>query len=43
MLGAELNSSHNLDYYLSLMSGARHAIESNALDDYVNGVYAGRG
>ena len=41
ILGAELNSIHNLHYYMSLMAGAREAIESEDLDAYINQVYAG--
>ena len=41
ILGAELNSIHNLHYYMSLMAGARDAIESHRLDDYISQVYAG--
>ena len=41
ILGAELNSIHNLHYYMSLMAGARDAIESQRLDDYISQVYAG--
>ncbi len=43
MLGAELNSIHNLHYYLSLMFGARQAIAGGTLDDYIDGVYGGWG
>ncbi len=39
ILGAELNSIHNLHYYMALMAGARAAIESNSLDDYIDRVY----
>ncbi len=41
MLGPQLNSIHNVHYYLSLMAGLRDAIESSSLDDFINEVYAG--
>ncbi len=36
MLGAQLNTLHNLSYYQRLMSGMRKAIELGRLDDYVD-------
>jgi queuine tRNA-ribosyltransferase len=36
MLGAQLNTIHNLYYYQSLMAGLRSAIESNKLADFVD-------
>jgi len=39
ILGAELNTTHNLYYYLSLMEGLRSAIENKALDDHIGEVY----
>ncbi len=39
MLGAELNTIHNLHYYLALMDGLRTAIENGRLDDHIAGVY----
>lgn len=41
ILGAVLNSIHNVHYYLSIMSGLREAIEQENLDEYITGVYAG--
>ena len=35
ILGAELNTIHNLHYYLVLMAGLRDAIENNRLDDHI--------
>jgi queuine tRNA-ribosyltransferase len=43
MLGAQLNTIHNLRYYQRLMADLRQAIEVNQLDEYVNGFYALRG
>ena len=39
ILGAELNTIHNLHYYLSLMEGLRGAIEKQALDAHIGGLY----
>ena len=39
ILGSELNTIHNLHYYLSLMEGLRSAIENQGLDDHIGGVY----
>ena len=36
MLGAELNTLHNLSFYQRLMSGLRGAIEQGRLEDYVD-------
>jgi queuine tRNA-ribosyltransferase len=36
MLGAHLNTVHNLHFYQSLMKGLRSAIESDQLDTYVS-------
>jgi queuine tRNA-ribosyltransferase len=36
MLGAHLNTVHNLHFYQSLMKGLRSAIESDQLDAYVS-------
>ncbi len=36
MLGAQLNTLHNLSFYQRLMSGMRKAIELGRLDDYVD-------
>lgn len=41
ILGAELNTIHNLYYYLSLMAGLRAAIEQDTLDDYIAEIYEG--
>ena len=43
ILGARLNTIHNLHYYLSLMHGLRAAIATGTLDDFVRGFYALRG
>ncbi len=42
ILGARLNSIHNLHYYQQLMQGLRQAIESNSLSDFVADFYAQR-
>ncbi len=39
ILGAELNTLHNLHYYLALMEGLRHAIEKGVLDDHIREIY----
>jgi len=39
ILGARLNTLHNLHYYQRLMSGLRQAIEAKKLDDFVNKFY----
>ncbi|MEJ6565576.1 MAG: tRNA guanosine(34) transglycosylase Tgt [Burkholderiales bacterium] len=36
MLGAHLNTVHNLHFYQSLMQGLRSAIETGSLDDHIN-------
>lgn len=43
MLGAQLNTIHNLRYYQNLMSGLRQAIEQGKLSDFVDTFYAQRG
>ncbi len=43
MLGAQLNTIHNLRYYQRLMAGLRAAIEQGKLDDFVSDFYARRG
>ena len=43
MLGARLNSIHNLHYYLELMQGLREAIALHQLDSFVSEFYALRG
>ena len=43
MLGAQLNTIHNLRYYQNLMSGLRQAIEQGKLADFVDEFYALRG
>ncbi len=43
ILGARLNTVHNLHYYQSLMRGLRQAIEEKGLDDFVNKFYCMRG
>ena len=42
MLGARLNTIHNLYYYQQLMRGLQKAIEKNRLDQFTAGFYAGR-
>lgn len=39
MLGAQLNTLHNLHYYQKLMQGLREAIEKGRLCDFVAGFY----
>lgn len=43
MLGAQLNTIHNLSYYQNLMAGLREAIEAGTLSDFINDFYALRG
>lgn len=43
MLGAQLNTIHNLRYYQRLMASLREAIEQGRLDDFVSDFYARRG
>lgn len=43
MLGAQLNTIHNLRYYQRLMASLREAIEQGKLDDFVSDFYARRG
>ncbi|SDK22755.1 tRNA guanosine(34) transglycosylase Tgt [Billgrantia gudaonensis] len=43
MLGAMLNTIHNLRYYQRLMAGLRGAIEAGTLANFVEGFYAQRG
>ncbi|WP_433962196.1 tRNA guanosine(34) transglycosylase Tgt [Larsenimonas salina] len=43
MLGAELNTIHNLRYYQRLMAGLRGAIEAGTLTHFVNEFYTRRG
>jgi queuine tRNA-ribosyltransferase len=43
MLGAQLNTIHNLRYYQTLMSGLRNAIEQGTLQVFVDNFYAKRG
>ena len=42
MLGAHLNTVHNLHYYQDLMSGLRQAIMDGELDVFIESFYAGR-
>ncbi|MGD8207824.1 MAG: tRNA guanosine(34) transglycosylase Tgt, partial [Thiohalocapsa sp.] len=42
ILGARLNTIHNLHYYQDLMRGLREAIEAGRLGAYVEGFYARR-
>lgn len=39
MLGAQLNTLHNLHYYQTLMQGLRGAIQANALPEWVSQFY----
>ncbi len=43
MLGAHLNTIHNLYYYQELMRGIREAIENDRYDEFVKEFYALRG
>lgn len=43
ILGARLNTIHNLRYYQRVMEGLRGAIEQGKLDDFVAEFYAGQG
>ena len=43
MLGAQLNTIHNLRFYQNLMAGLRGAIEAGTLSDFVSNFYALRG
>ena len=43
MLGAQLNTIHNLRYYQNLMAGLRGAIEAGTLSGFINDFYALRG
>lgn len=43
MLGAQLNTIHNLRHYQRLMAGLRAAIEAGTLADFVETFYARRG
>lgn len=42
MLGAQLNTIHNLHYYQSLMAGLRLAIEAGSLKDFVDAFHRKR-
>lgn len=42
MLGAQLNTIHNLHYYQKLMQGLRQAIEQGRLSAFVESFYAGQ-
>lgn len=41
ILGARLNTLHNLHYYQTLMAGLRAAVESGSLDAFTQSFYAG--
>jgi queuine tRNA-ribosyltransferase len=43
ILGARLNTIHNLYYYQYLMKGLRNAIEENQLDEFITRFYENRG
>ncbi|HSR62438.1 MAG TPA: tRNA-guanine transglycosylase, partial [Gammaproteobacteria bacterium] len=42
MLGARLNTIHNIHYYHSLLSDLRNAIEDGSLEAFISGFYAKR-
>ena len=42
MLGARLNTIHNLHYYQALMAGLRHAISTGTLSQFSGDFYAMR-
>ena len=42
ILGARLNTIHNLYYYQTLMRGLREAVDDNRLDAFIEGFYAMR-
>ena len=43
ILGARLNTTHNLYYYLSLMDSLRRSIRAGSLRAFVESFYAARG
>ena len=43
ILGARLNTIHNLRYYQVVMEGLRSAISENKLSEFVDNFYAGKG
>ena len=43
ILGAQLNTIHNLRYYQNLMTGIRRAISENRLDDFAERFYSQQG
>jgi queuine tRNA-ribosyltransferase len=43
ILGATLNSIHNIAYYLGLMAAARTALGQHCFNEWADGVYAGWG
>ena len=43
ILGARLNTIHNLRYYQTVMEGLRNAISNNELDAFVADFYAKKG
>jgi queuine tRNA-ribosyltransferase len=43
ILGATLNSIHNLHYYQTLMAGLRRSLEEGTFAEFVNDFYAKRG
>ena len=42
ILGARLNTIHNLRYYQRVMSDMREALDNDSFDEFVNGFYAAR-
>lgn len=43
ILGAQLNTIHNLRYYQNLMSGLREALSSDSLDEFLQSFYGKQG
>lgn len=41
ILGAELNSIHNVHYYLDIMAGLRRAMENDRLEEHVSALHRG--
>jgi len=42
ILGARLNTIHNLRYYQRVMSDMREALDNDSFDEFVSGFYAAR-
>ncbi|RUO40156.1 tRNA guanosine(34) transglycosylase Tgt [Aliidiomarina taiwanensis] len=43
ILGARLNTIHNLQYYQDVMQGMRHALDNNTFEDFVTEFYERKG